>query len=297
MRYPSLEYFIEIVRLGNITRASSELHITQQSLSNYLKNLEDFFQTPLFTRKPTFAITQFGQQVYESALKIRSIYENLDNISNQYRENFVCRIGCPQSYIFFFESLCQLNEFRTLHPGVNLKIVQEKNSELDESLRNGKLDFFISAIESRRSDYLQKHIITGEGCVLIHPALLDEAFGKNRAALEEQWRTEGVDIKDLCSIPMLMLYNLSPDILADRNARDYPLNIKFEGNDISLLVSRVRQASGYLVLPLTPPLSDISDLCLYPLRVPRITRTIKCYTRADVLETPHLADFWNIMGT
>lgn len=42
--YPSLDYFIAIAKHNNITKAANELYVSQQTLSIYLKKLEEYYQ-------------------------------------------------------------------------------------------------------------------------------------------------------------------------------------------------------------------------------------------------------------
>ena len=46
-----LKYFQTICKYNNITRASAELHVSQPSLSNAVKELEREFGVSLFTRR------------------------------------------------------------------------------------------------------------------------------------------------------------------------------------------------------------------------------------------------------
>ena len=61
-------YFLLIAEELNISRAAKRAFISQQSLSKYLKHLEDSYGTALFTRKPEFALTPAGLIVQNSIL-------------------------------------------------------------------------------------------------------------------------------------------------------------------------------------------------------------------------------------
>ncbi|MBQ9256322.1 MAG: LysR family transcriptional regulator, partial [Acidaminococcaceae bacterium] len=50
MNFLSMDYFITLARERNFTRAAEKLHITQQTLSAHISNLEKETGAPLFLR-------------------------------------------------------------------------------------------------------------------------------------------------------------------------------------------------------------------------------------------------------
>ena len=50
MNYKHLHYFWTVMRTGSIARASAQLHLTPQTLSGQIKQLEEHFGTRLFER-------------------------------------------------------------------------------------------------------------------------------------------------------------------------------------------------------------------------------------------------------
>ena len=71
MRIEQLEYLLEIVRLGSMTKAGEVLNITAQSLSRSMKALEDEFDITLFERKTHgVTLTEQGHQLVDMAENI-----------------------------------------------------------------------------------------------------------------------------------------------------------------------------------------------------------------------------------
>lgn len=50
MNLRGLRYFLKTAEHGSITRAAAALNMTQPSLTQHLRQLEDYFETPLFMR-------------------------------------------------------------------------------------------------------------------------------------------------------------------------------------------------------------------------------------------------------
>ena len=74
---PSLDYFLELTKWPSISRAAEELHITQQSLSIYLKRLENYYGATLVERQPSLRLTEEGAALRDAAEKIARIYEEV----------------------------------------------------------------------------------------------------------------------------------------------------------------------------------------------------------------------------
>lgn len=71
MTNTQLEYLVEIVHSGSINKAAKKLFISQSTISNALKSLEQEFGQEIFIRtNKGISLTQFGHQTYQSAIKI-----------------------------------------------------------------------------------------------------------------------------------------------------------------------------------------------------------------------------------
>lgn len=78
MRTEQLEYFLEIVRAGSMNIASTNLHISHQSLNRSMKSLEEDLGCPLFIRtaKGT-TLTPAGEKLANAAKEVLDILADL----------------------------------------------------------------------------------------------------------------------------------------------------------------------------------------------------------------------------
>ena len=53
----SLHYFQELSKDLNMTKTAERLYISQQTLSNHIQRLEQYYNAPLFYRKPSLSLT------------------------------------------------------------------------------------------------------------------------------------------------------------------------------------------------------------------------------------------------
>ncbi len=72
MELESLNYFMETAKSLSITETSERLFISQQTLSNHIRRVEDYYGTRLFNRQPRLQLTAAGQEVLKYAETIFS---------------------------------------------------------------------------------------------------------------------------------------------------------------------------------------------------------------------------------
>jgi len=85
LNYHHLRYFWAVARAGNLTRASAELHLTPQTVSAQIKDLEHALGEKLFRRSGrSLVLTEVGDVVFRYADEIFSIgKELLENLAGQ----------------------------------------------------------------------------------------------------------------------------------------------------------------------------------------------------------------------
>ena len=73
MELQQLRYFVAVARTGNFTRAAAACHVTQPSLSQQIRKLEEEFEQPLLTRRMSreeTTLTPAGEVLLEHAVKV-----------------------------------------------------------------------------------------------------------------------------------------------------------------------------------------------------------------------------------
>ena len=82
-----LKYFDSLVRNKSFTKASEELHISQPSLSNQIKTLEQELDFKLFERSTkNVNLTESGQVFYKYVIRVlkefNNLYKEMNNIKD-----------------------------------------------------------------------------------------------------------------------------------------------------------------------------------------------------------------------
>ena len=125
-RFPllnALRVFEATSRHGSLSSAASELSVTTGAVSRQISRLESYLDCPLFTRNPRgVELTEKGQ-AYANALT--NAFDSIDEATDILRGSDV-----PASLsVFSFTTLAMewllpnLQSFRELHPGIDLKLV------------------------------------------------------------------------------------------------------------------------------------------------------------------------------
>lgn len=79
MNYKHLKYFLHVAEAGGITRAAEQLHLTPQTLSSQIQQLEDALGNALFVRQGRqLALTEFGRLALDYARDIFALGREME---------------------------------------------------------------------------------------------------------------------------------------------------------------------------------------------------------------------------
>jgi LysR family transcriptional activator of glutamate synthase operon len=141
----NFEYFLTIAETKSVTKASEKLYISQPSLSQYLKKLEEELGVKLFTRKNnSMELTDMGKrfQEYINQCILLDLKFQRDIASlSQYR-NFLLRMGAPSwtGSVIFPEVVPRIS---MVYPDMNIELTEAGSSALINQYNTNKLDIMI----------------------------------------------------------------------------------------------------------------------------------------------------------
>lgn len=141
MKLTQLYYFQTICKYQNITRAAAELHISQPSLSNAIKELENEFGVPLFFRlSKGLALTDEGRVLLAETDKLLQQAEHLASSMNALKTvGQTIRLGVPPMLAaLIFPQLLQA--FHAAYPDVSLQMVENGSLTNRNLVLDGVLD-------------------------------------------------------------------------------------------------------------------------------------------------------------
>ena len=207
--HPSLEYFIVIADESNITHAARRLNITQQSLTAYLGRLEKFYGATLFNRGfRRLTLTPFGQQVYDTALQIRSLQNQLYNRRPQVQkpESRLIRIGCVRPHATQILKKVPIRQSVISNPELTFSFAEESNSVLKQMLLEGELDIILcyQHPELSSQEFCEVDLYEAGVYLMVSDTLLAGAFPGLLPDTLSSWKTNGIDLKQFRHMPMVL---------------------------------------------------------------------------------------------
>ena len=141
----SLRYFLEVAEFGSITRAALHLHITQPSLTQHLKHLEDHFGLALVMRHGRgVVLTEAGLMLRKRA---EDLVEQIDSLQSELEYNAplprgILSVGMPMSWSELV-TYPVISRFRELYPEVRVKLVVNSSEALADAMTANEIQFGI----------------------------------------------------------------------------------------------------------------------------------------------------------
>lgn len=168
MDFKELNYVIAVAKHQNITKAAQDLYISQPSLSKYIKNLETNLGVRLFNRLGNrFVLTYAGECYVENAKDILLLKDKLNaqiqDIANLDKGKL--NIAFPYTRGSYMIP-ATIPNFVAQYPNVEVNIIENHSSNLEELLLNGDADIAILNAPINSSD-LDYEILGDEEVVLV----------------------------------------------------------------------------------------------------------------------------------
>lgn len=240
MELRQLKYFVKAAELQNFTEASTALFITQSTLSQQIKQLEDELGIPLFDRiAKRVRLTEAGKTFLPYASKTlkdadegKTMLKDLMNMNTG-----SLTIGVTYGLTDLLTKA--ILDFSIQYPNVKLEIVFGTTQELLAKLEMGKLDLLLSfSQEKKKGLYTVAPLFTSNLSVIVH----------EQHPLANQTR---IKLKDLGLLPLLLpsvgysIRNYLDELLT---SHQQTLDIKMEANDINTILQLVNSGRWATVL-------------------------------------------------
>lgn len=196
------QYFLTLAEEGNVTRASEKLFITHQALSRYLGKLEKECGVSLFYRKPVFALTPEGQQLYQSLRQVELLEINTkDQFETQKQLNKgTLHFGTTEGrFRILIPDL--IERYETTYPQVDLHVSSANSLQMQQLLLDNKLDVALCGILDSPSPALESKVILYENLyVVVSQGLMERYFGNQWETYHEKFK-KGVDLRLMNNMP------------------------------------------------------------------------------------------------
>lgn len=219
--YISYDYyriFYYVAKYGNITQAAKILLNNQPNLTRAIKTLESELGCPLFIRNNRgMKLTPEGERLFEH---IRIAFENIEAGEAEIIESRNLEKGtvfvAASEVALHCVLLPVLKQYRTLYPGIRLKISSHSTPQAVDAIKNGIADIAIVTTPTLPSAMIEEVTVRKFHEVAVCSAAFSELLG------------EKVGFAELLSYPMISLgtqtksFELYSDFFAEEGLHYHP---------------------------------------------------------------------------
>ncbi|MFC5590550.1 LysR family transcriptional regulator [Sporosarcina soli] len=146
MRIEDLVYLLEIARTRSFSTAANNLHISQPSISQAIKKLEDELNTNLFIRsRAGITLTEIGEDIARKAQAILKLVEEINNVSNMFDSEYTGKLSIGVIPNILTPIPGTINTFKKSYPKIDLEFVEDGSQQIMDQVKNNELDIGIIA--------------------------------------------------------------------------------------------------------------------------------------------------------
>ncbi len=240
-----LQYLIAIAKYGSYTKAADALHVSQPTLSQQIKLLEDSLNTPLFIRSGrnvhlTDAGEIFVKHAKNAYFEVDSGLRAIEDVQSLTKGTL--RIGWTPITDFLTSSL--LRCFSMKYPGITLSTMDMPADEIETALLEDSIDIGITFCPEERSDIE----IQGVTRNILFVESLCYALSVNHSSKGK----ESITRSELQNSSLVLLNtNFSLRHSFDRYCLDQYIvpTISIETDSLSFIIDMVKKTNYSTILP------------------------------------------------
>jgi len=245
MNIRQLEYFLEVARQESFSKAAVILHVSQPSISEMIKNLEDELGSPLLYRgAKRLELTDAGQLVQEQSQQIVTLFNNLSgNLKDLHLlQKGKIRIGIPSiTASTIFPRV--LGEFKQQYPNIELQLQEFGSKKVRQGVKEGALDIgIVCTLPDQSENFEVFPFVEDPLMVIVHP---EHSIAKSPSVEFSDLRHEGFVLysEDFSLhdqiITRCKLAGFQPTIICETSQREFMTQMVAAKLGIALLPRKI----------------------------------------------------------
>lgn len=199
-----IDYFIALVEEKSFSKAAARMYVSQQCLSNYIKNIETHYNCRMFIRKPQLSLTPAGEVYYNAVKQIKHIELNLQEVM---RDAVVGQCGILTIGIHLSRAPLILSKilpkFWEVCPRVRVDVQEGRTTDLMKTLKDGLVDVVFVINPDAAPDMIVTPLNEERMYLSISDKLLQEYFPTDYPACIDRFASEGVSLATFADVPFI----------------------------------------------------------------------------------------------
>lgn len=235
MEFRQLRYFVKVAELRSFSEASKALFISQSTLSQQIKQLEEELGVELLVRDSRHvSMSDYGEQYLPYAKQVLKDVDTSTERMNDVRQLKIGTLNVGATYTFCPLLADTVRDYMKKYPGIKLKIYCRSMENLMEMLEHGQLDVALSYKPLQSYDDIDSHILFNSNLCVI--------AGKDNPVAKK----ERIRLAELENLPLvlpakgLQAINAFDSLLYGQN---FKFDVRLEINDLSMLLDMVSRTN------------------------------------------------------
>ena len=174
-----MDYFLMTAEKRSFTKAADALHITQQTLSTHIANLEQELDCKLFVRHVPLELTYAGEIFWQYAADFQKKYRAMQHEFADLTKNEqgILRIGISFTRCHAIMPAI-ITEYQRRYPHMEIQVIENANSGLQKDLMEHKIDLAIAKFPDflpgiTLSDFYEEEVVLLLADSLFHEVISD----------------------------------------------------------------------------------------------------------------------------
>ena len=277
MNLRDLQYLIAIADLRNFSQAANKCCVSQPTLSNQIRKLEETLGVVIFERSNKRVMpTETGEQIIALARRVLREVDAMHDVAQSAQDPLAgkFRLGAfPTLSTYIFPSL--VPKITAALPQLKLVLVEEKTQILIERLKRGELDAALLALPVHDDQLVVKKLFDDEFFLAVPPQ-------------HPLAKTKQVDQADLSASTLLLLeegHCLRDQALEVCHLVGMEEEQDFRATSLETLRQMVKAGTGITFMPKMAIQADETGIVYIPFKKPAPYRTIGLVWRKTTART------------
>lgn len=212
-------YIYEVYKEKSISKAASNLYISQPSLSARIIKLEEELGMPIFDRSTSpLRLTEFGERYIKAVENVFEIEKNIENFISDANMLRIGSLSVGASNVFAAYALPPIiAEFKKKYPDVRINLTEGNTEMLESLLSTNKVDMVIDNNHYDAGLY-EKALYSEEKILLAVPKIFEECDMVREYALDEECiNSKGYKSDCYPAVPLSVFRNVPFVMLTQNN--------------------------------------------------------------------------------